>query len=216
MLRAEEKRSRWLGMDMRPRWRRRVAVVVTYLAFLVALGSSGAEWWGHPIVATVTLVFTIMLLGVFGSFGPVKDFEGQQRAVGGVWVNGLDGWARYKFGAPSFDEATEAQRTELLRTYRFGTFRMPTKPYMDESLDERELKERDGAARWAMRWVGTLMACASGTYANAHHPVNGMEVAAELWTLLVLLITLPQARVLWTEHDPREMSGEMELVGREA
>jgi fatty acid desaturase len=70
MLRAEEKRSRWLGMDMRPRWRRRIAVVVTYIAFLVALGSAGAEWWGHPMVATGTLVFTVWWLGVFGNFGP--------------------------------------------------------------------------------------------------------------------------------------------------
>jgi hypothetical protein len=29
----------------------------------------------------------------------------------------------------------------------------------------------------------------------------------------VMLWTLPQARVLWTERDPREMSGELELVG---
>jgi hypothetical protein len=219
MLRAEETRSRWLGMDMRPRWRRRVAVLVTYFLFLVAIGSSGAAWWGHPIAGAVTLVCTVWWLGVFGSFGPMKDFEGQQRNFGGwILVNGLDAWARYKFGAPSFDEASEPQKEELLRNYRFGNFYMPMRwPQMDDSnLDERELRERDGAARWAMRWVGMFMACAVGTYANARRPVDGMEVAAELLSLLVLLWTLPQARVLWTEPDPREMSGEMELVGREA
>jgi hypothetical protein len=35
-----------------------------------------------------------------------------------------------------------------------------------------------------------------------------MAAAAMLWGFLVLAITLPQARVLWTEHDPREMSEE--------
>jgi hypothetical protein len=59
MLRTEEKRSRWLGMDMRPRWRRRVAVMVTYVSFLVALGSADAEWWGHPMVATVGLLLAV-------------------------------------------------------------------------------------------------------------------------------------------------------------
>jgi hypothetical protein len=214
MLKAEKKRSRWLGVDMRPRWRRRVAVVVTYLAFLAALGSAGAAWWGHPMVATVTLVCLVWWVSVFGNFGPVKDFEGQQRTYGGrVRVNGLDGWARYKFGAPSFDEASEAQQKELLRTYRFGNFILPKKTDMEApELDEREQKERDNAARWAMRWVGLFMACISGSFAHAREPVEGMEVATLLWMLLVLLFTLPQARVLWMERDPREWSGEMELV----
>ncbi len=86
----------------------------------------------------------------------------------------------------------------------------------DSNLDERELRERDGAARWAMRWVGIFVACMSGTFARSHEPLEGMDVATLLWMVLVLLITLPQARVLWTEPDPREMSGEMELAGREA
>jgi hypothetical protein len=214
MLSAEAARLRWLGMDMRPRWRRRVAVGATYAAFLVALGSSGAAWWGHPMAAMMTLVLAVMWLGVFGGFGPIKDFEGQRRAARGVFVNGLDGWARYKFGAPSFDESTEAQKEELLKSYRFGTFYLPGKGSLERPpLDEREEKERDGAAHWGMRWVALFMACISGSYANAHHPVDGMEVATTLWMLLVMLWTLPQARVLWTERDPREMSGELELVG---
>ena len=41
MLRAEASKLRWLGVDMRPRWRRRVAVVLTYAAFLAVV-------WVHP------------------------------------------------------------------------------------------------------------------------------------------------------------------------
>lgn len=38
---VEAKKLRWLGIDMRPRWRRRVAVLLTYVVFLVGL-------WIHP------------------------------------------------------------------------------------------------------------------------------------------------------------------------
>ena len=41
MLSLDENKLRWLGIDMRPRWRRRVAVVATYAAFLVVV-------WVHP------------------------------------------------------------------------------------------------------------------------------------------------------------------------
>ncbi len=215
MLRTEEKMSRWLGMDMRARWRRRVAVVVTYLALIAAIAASQGDWWGHPLLAMVVLVLLVMVSGVFGNFGPVKSFEEPGVRVGArVMVNGLDEWARYRFAAPSFEEATEEQQAELLRTYRFGSYLLPARPYT--YLDERETRERDGAVRWAMRWVATFVAVAAGRYAVARHPVSGMDVAADFTMIWVLVVTLPQARVLWTEADPREMNGEMELVGREA
>lgn len=37
MLRTDVTKLRWLGIDMRPRWRRRVAVVLTYAAFFVVV-----------------------------------------------------------------------------------------------------------------------------------------------------------------------------------
>ena len=37
-----------------------------------------------------------------------------------------------------------------------------------------------------------------------------------LWVFSLLARTLPQARMLWTERDPREMGGDIELVEREA
>jgi hypothetical protein len=209
MLSADVRRSCWLGMDMRPRWRRRMAVAVTYLAFVPAVASSGAVWWGHPMVAMVTLIFAVMWLGVFGSFGPAKNFDGERRVVR---VDGMDRLAQYKFGVPSFEEATEAQKDYVLQNYSVSSTAVLELP----SLDERELRERDEAVRWTMRWVGIFIACSAGRYANAHHPITGMEVGADLWTFLVLIVTLPAARVLWREADPREMSGDMELVREEA
>jgi hypothetical protein len=41
MLAADAKKLRWLGIDMRPRWRRRVAVVLTYAVFMAVV-------WVHP------------------------------------------------------------------------------------------------------------------------------------------------------------------------
>jgi hypothetical protein len=41
VLRADAAKLRWLGVDMRPRWRRRVAVVVSYAVYLALV-------WFHP------------------------------------------------------------------------------------------------------------------------------------------------------------------------
>jgi hypothetical protein len=46
MLASSEGRLRWWGIDMRPRWRRRAAVVATYVAFVVAISFSDERWWG--------------------------------------------------------------------------------------------------------------------------------------------------------------------------
>ncbi len=97
MLASSEKRLRWWGMDMRPRWRRRVAVVVTYLAFLVAISFSDQPLWGHPMIATMTLLVVVQCVGVFRSRGPLKNFEDPigQRPGARMIVNGLDEWASY-------------------------------------------------------------------------------------------------------------------------
>jgi hypothetical protein len=217
MLRAEEKKTRWLGMDMRPRWRRRVAVIVTYFGFLVAISFSDERWWGHPMIATMVLVLLVQFAGVFRMSGPLKSFEDSvtDRPQGWMIVNGLDEWARYRYGAASFDEATEKQQADLLKRYRVGNFKVPRRSAA-ESLDERERQERDGAVRWSMRWVAMFLASAAGRYAATKHSVTGMEVATDFLMILVLVWTLPQARVLWTERDPREIAGDMALVQSEA
>ncbi len=150
MLAANEKRLRWWGMDMRPRWRRRVAVVVTYMAFLAAISFSDQPWWGHPMITTMTLLVAVQCVGVFRSRGPLKNFEGLvgEKPGARMIVNGLDEWASYRYGAPAFDEATEEQQAELLRSYRVGNFAVPATAYTGEVLDERELRE------WAVQCGG--------------------------------------------------------------
>ena len=42
---VSEKNLRWCGIDMRPRWRRRMAVVLTYAAFVTAIWSPSIRVW---------------------------------------------------------------------------------------------------------------------------------------------------------------------------
>lgn len=209
MLESDAKLVRWLGIDMQPRWRRRVAVVATYIALFAAIATSGESWWGHPFLGTAALLAAAMVFGVFGYYGPVKSFE-TPPARGRIIVNGLDEWARYRFAAPSFEEATEEQQAELLRTYRVGSYLMPAKPLLH--LDEREERERDSAVRWSRRWVGLFVACWAGSYACTSRTLSGMDVAALLMQLWVLIVTLPPARILWTEPDPREDNSNLKLI----
>ena len=215
---TDDKRSRWLGMDMRPRWRRRLAVVVTYAGFLAAISLSGERWWGHPLLAMWVLNFLVLGIGVFRGLGPLKRFDDglEERPAARMIVNGLDEWARYRYGAESFEEATAEQQAELLRRYRVGSFLVPAKMSRYRSLDEREMRERDGAVRWSIRWVAVFLSGLIAHYGGTRRPISGMDVVADLMVIAVMVWTLPQARVLWTERDPREMGGEMELVGKEA
>jgi|SRR5579871_4007669 len=95
MLSLDEKKLRWLGMDMRPRWRRRVTVVLTYAFY--AQGISWCEaWkgygWMTPVKAMWVLSLAVVFLGVFREGRLVKSFEdAPRRRVErfGLW------WAKY-------------------------------------------------------------------------------------------------------------------------
>ena len=54
MLRADATKLRWMGINMRPRWRRRVAVVTTYSAFLAVVWVQ--PWWAGRLFAVLLLV----------------------------------------------------------------------------------------------------------------------------------------------------------------
>jgi hypothetical protein len=49
MLRADATKLRWVGINIRPRWRRRVAVVATYAAFLAVVWLQ-PRWMGKVFV----------------------------------------------------------------------------------------------------------------------------------------------------------------------
>jgi hypothetical protein len=157
---------------------------------------------------------------VFRKNGVVKSFEDPLRMRGSMaakmFVNGLDEWARYRYGVASFEEASEAQQAELLKRYRVGTFMVPAKPNPWNGLDEREVGERDGASRWALQRLGFILATFAGTLSVQRVPLPQITAGGFLWSFCLLAVTLPQARVLWTEADPRDLSGEMELVAERA
>lgn len=218
-----EKNLRWFGIDMRPRWRRRVAVMATYVAFIVVVGIVECDCWGHPVLAIVVLGVTVQLVGVFSPFGPVKPFEdrppGQQRSKY-VYVHGLDDLARYRYGVPNYDAATPEQQSDLLQTYHVGLRLYPRKPSLDGQyglsekywVDEREKNERVEAERWARRWLMFALAVTTGHYLARHSNPERVEVAGDLFLLFILALTLPAARILWTEPDPRDTPGEIELA----
>ena len=119
MLAADEKKLQWLGMDMRPRRHRRVAAVVTYcILFVLVAVATDNRWAQHRYLATAAMTLSTlacMRMSVFRRNGVLKSFEDPQVPFRGrVMVNGLDEWARYRFGAASFEEATEEDRKSVV------------------------------------------------------------------------------------------------------
>ena len=216
MLNTDETKLRWWGIDMRPRPRRRVVVCGTYFVlFMLMVFFSTNTWFRHPYWDLLMMVGSIMVceaISVFRGGGVVKSFEDRPALKlgyrGKVLVKGLDEWAQHFYGVASFEEANEEQKADLLRRYRVGTYVFPAKAKPWTPLDEREMGERDSASRWALQRIGALLTAYLVTTAVQREPFQQTEAAAMLWFFLVLVRTLPQARVLWTEHDPREMSEE--------
>ena len=165
-------------------------------------------------------IYVCEAVSVFRGGSVVKSFEDRPALKlgyrGKVLVNGLDEWAQHFYGVASFEEANEEQKADLLRRYRVGTYMFPAKAKPWVPLDEREIGERDSASRWALQRIGVLLACYLGATAAEREPLQPTAAAAMLWGFLLLARTLPQARVLWTEHDPREMSEESGWLVSEA
>ncbi|HEY9138747.1 MAG TPA: hypothetical protein VIM67_10770 [Terriglobus sp.] len=221
---AEEQKLRWCGFDMRPRGRRRVAVLATYTALFV-ISIVASEYVNHPVWAIVGLIVVtgaVTWLSVMRTNGIVKDFVPKPpmriKGIGEVvFVEGLDGWAKHFYSAASFDEATPSQREEILSRFKPGKRLFPVKEDSSDTpwLDEREVKERDAAERWSRQKMTNVLGIYMGlylTHAIYQETVRPLTVAVQLFMLSVLAQTLPQARVLWTEDDPREGLGEMHLV----
>jgi len=223
---VESKALCWWGIDMRSRGRRRVTVVVTHLVILIAgavtAGCLGAhQYWALGALWAETI--TIMRFTVFRQNGIVKRFEDRPlvriRGMGEVVrVNGLDEWAQYHYGVANFEAASDAQKDELLSRFKMGTRLFPKKHENNAGtpwLDEREMKERDSAERWTLKAMIPVLCSYAGVYiahAAQHRVIGPLDVAVEFWMFAVLMMTLPKARVLWTESEPGELSGEMALV----
>ncbi len=275
MLVADEKRLRWLWMDMRPRWRRRVMVVWSYGVFLVAvwahpqwvnyvpvlmyvmsllqsvdrlmkesIGTEGRRvalgavlltvmWflWEHPPTPHQIAADIFAFLWISGwsalSYGKLVDavwlrssvrrWLGKQKRLGS-----LDEFARHYYGE-SYAVLTEMQQAEIRQRERAapmgewvvqGSGRFLT--VEDERLRHEDDRLRAQVQR-LMTWtlIGLALVWGIGN-AFTHRSVSGDAVAAGLWTMAALGLTLRQSIVLWTEECPTAMYGDMELVEREA
>jgi hypothetical protein len=224
MLNTNAGNLRILGIDMHARWRRQVAVVVSYAAFAVAMLSIQAQIWdafGHPYWVMWVMSFALVFLGVFRDGALVKSFfVPKQQPAQMLMVGSLDEWARYKYGTTGFEGSSAEQQEDLLKKYRVGTYLMPrsgSREHRPWLPDEREAGERDRASRRTLVLLGTYMTSMAGVYSNHSDGLTkAQDVVALLLQLVVMAITLPKAIVLWEEPDPREISGEMELIEKKA
>jgi len=224
MLNTNTANLRFLGIDMQARWRRRVAVVASYIVFGVAMLSIQAQIWdafGHPYWVMWVMSFVLVFLGVFRDGALVKSFFVPKQAPAEMlMVGSLDEWARYRYGTTGFEESSAQQQEDLLKRYRVGTYLMPrsgSREHRPWLPDEREAGERDRASRRTLVLLGTYLTSMAGIYSI--HPdrlTKTQDVVALLLQLIVMAITLPKAIVLWEEPDPREESGEMELIDKKA
>jgi hypothetical protein len=155
---ADEKQLRWMGIDMRSRAVRRVAVVGTYLLSF-CLSTWLLFWKGYGVISPAWLLF--------GLFVAIEYFS--------VFQEGL-----------------------LLKSFGF---------------DEREREQLSHARQRTLLLLKVLLISGVVSSVMQNKPWRAMDVATILLTILVIVSTGPKARLLWTEPDPREADGEMEMVG---
>ncbi|WP_260741145.1 hypothetical protein [Tunturiibacter lichenicola] len=208
---------------MQARWRRRVAVVASYTVFGVAMLSIQAQIWDafrHPYWVMWVMSFVLVFLGVFRDGALVKSFFVPKQAPAEMlMVGSLDEWARYRYGTTGFEESSAQQQEDLLKRYRVGTYLMPrsgSREHRPWLPDEREAGERDRASRRTLVLLGSYMTSLAGIYSRHSALTKTHDVVALMLQLVVMAITLPKAIVLWEEPDPREVSGEMELIDKKA
>lgn len=281
---VEATKLHWLGIDMCSRERRRVAVIVTYVAFLVAvwlhprrtyevtyalwigmmlnplwaqLDESVPRWMKHLIAGLVIAIagwgiwhpqhrhddpgglygamFAAMILSLGTVVGALRlvgtaypgwlasamrrrsqlSWRGQQKLARQGFLYGLDGFAWNEYGE-RFKNLTDEQKV-LVHTMQSAHPQgmwmtgMERKLVDDERLrlEDNELRARVQRTMTAVLFVSAL---AWGWAASSGWKIGPDTVAEWAWTLFGLAITLRQAIVLWTEEDPRAVSGELEVL----
>ncbi|NYF91527.1 hypothetical protein RBB79_17925 [Tunturiibacter empetritectus] len=220
MLNTGVKQLRLLGIDMQARWRRRVAVVVTYGVFGAGVfGLQMKEWSGLGIHTGQCggCLFLVAFTGVFRNGGLVKTFDvPKRRTPETMMVGSLDEWARYRYGTAGFEDSSAEQQEELLKNYRIGTYVMPiiksreARPWLP---DEREVAQRDWASRRTLVWLMAYAIYLAGMYStHLERPTTAGDIVALLLTVGVQALTLPKAMLLWEEPDPREVASEIQLI----
>jgi hypothetical protein len=113
----------------------------------------------------------------------------------------------------SAQQQHELKRVEA-RVKQSFPFEVPEDSSAD-GPDERERTERNEASRRTLKflvWIMTIVSVNEAFNGHGWTPVQGVGM---LLTVMVIARTGPKAVVLWTEADPREVGGEMELVAVE-
>jgi len=76
------------------------------------------------------------------------------------------------------------------------------------------MMERNRASRQTLLFLSMMLTYGAVTASMRATPWKAIDVTAYLLSMVVIARTGPKARVLWREPDPREVSGEMELVAQ--
>ena len=178
--------TKFLGIPLRTLENRRTLVVCYYVFLLVFATIPLAR---HKFMPEVLIIQTLTIGGMFGgikALGPVKPYSDSQLPVDG--------------------DTSPIQQLGL----GAAPARVPS-----PSLDEREQAERDHAhyvAYRILRWsltVITFFIWFLSSVAPASLVNNGPTL---LWVLLVLVLSLPQSVILWTEPEPLPEPGLITLT----
>jgi hypothetical protein len=129
---------------------------------------------------------------------------------------GLEGFAWYEY-TMKFRDLTEEQKAEIRALHQANPrgkwMRQQANVLFDDErirIEEAQLRSR---VQRIMIWVLVGMAFVAGVVLGDGCVVSAHVVVAGLWTLAAMMTTLRQAIPLWTEADPREVAGELIVMG---
>jgi hypothetical protein len=219
MLSTQENRIRWMGIDMRPGWRRRTAVIVTYVTSLAAalwLSSWQGDEWLTPVKSLFGLLFAIEFVTVFREGGLVKTFQDPQLTLGAAGKSWGLRWGKFLMRSSSkYKYATPEKQQEMLRRLEQG-FPYTIQPDQSgDAPDERERVERDIASRRTLQFLSAILIYNAVNTGMQGKSWTAVQVVSAMLTYLVIARTGPKARILWIEPDPRDTPGEIQLVPTE-
>lgn len=210
-------RMKWMGIDLRPRWKRRVAVVTTSIAYFLFVGWASELKLPHHAAGWVILA-GYLWLGFFSVLAGIDWARAKWISTGDVVLNNINDWSLYMFGE-NFENLPEADRNFLLPRYRTGTHYLSARFSHDPAIrssaaswsDEREKREYEKALFRTVRWLSTSAMGLAGIYSVARNPIDGMEIVASIAFFVSAMQLGPRAILLWETPDPREDS-ELHLV----
>jgi hypothetical protein len=221
MLATQTNQIRWIGIDMRARWRRCLAVIATYLAFFTAtlwMTQWHGDGWLTPVKALFGLLVAMELITVFRQGGLVKSFDVPpssllERPGGKIALR----WGRFLLRSSSeFKRMPPEKQQEKMRSFDQSFPYVVAEDDSPNAPDERERAQRDLASSRTLQFLSVILASGAvnaGIQSKSWMPVDQVAL---LLSYLVIARTGPKARILWSEPDPRDTAGEIQLVEKDA